>query len=191
MRRRLLAVATRLFAERGIDRTSLRDVADAAHVTERLLHRHYAGKAALLDAVCARAARRDADRLERIAARPVPVVERVRAAAADAVAAAVSEPDDTTVVFRAYRPAVAERCRAVRAARHRYRVLFRALIAEGQRSGAFTTQVPADIVVDFFLGSVHHLSTWYRPADGRSVSDVGSVYADQLLDALRAARPAA
>ncbi|WP_158562824.1 TetR/AcrR family transcriptional regulator [Marinitenerispora sediminis] len=185
VRRRLLAAASALFARRGFERTSLRDVAEAAHVSEAVLRRHFGDTDALLDAICVRAARAEAGRLERIAAAPRPVAERVRAAAADAVVAAICDPDDDAAVYRAHSPAVADRRREVRAARHRYQVLFRALIAEGQGSGAFSAQVPPDTVVDFFLGSVHHLSTWYRPANRRSAAEVGDYYAGQLVDALR------
>ncbi|XES00473.1 hypothetical protein HEP87_59920 [Streptomyces sp. S1D4-11] len=34
---------------------------------------------------------------------------------------------------------------------------------EGQKKGVFSTATPADLVVDYHFGSVHHLSTWYRP----------------------------
>jgi len=40
----IVAAATRLFAERGIDATSMRDIADAAGIREAAIYRHFANK---------------------------------------------------------------------------------------------------------------------------------------------------
>jgi len=50
-RRRLLGVATHLFGTVGYGRTTLEDVARSADVTPSVLARHFADKAALLDAL--------------------------------------------------------------------------------------------------------------------------------------------
>jgi hypothetical protein len=76
----------------------------------------------------------------------------------------------------------------VRAERRRYHERFRAMVEEGQASGLFRDGVPADLVVDFFFGSVHHLGTWYRRNGPLSGEDVGRHFADLLLASLRPAR---
>jgi AcrR family transcriptional regulator len=43
----IVAAATSLFAKRGVDATSMRDVADAAGVREAAIYRHFRGKEAL------------------------------------------------------------------------------------------------------------------------------------------------
>jgi AcrR family transcriptional regulator len=48
----LLRVAEALFAERGYDRVTVRDVADAAGVNVATLHLHWKNKATLYEAVC-------------------------------------------------------------------------------------------------------------------------------------------
>jgi hypothetical protein len=40
-------------------------------------------------------------------------------------------------------------------------------------------------VVDYHFGSVHHLSTWYRPAGPLTKQQVADHLADLLLRALR------
>jgi AcrR family transcriptional regulator len=47
-RQGLQAAADRLFAERGFEATTVRDIADAAGVTERTFFRYFAGKEALI-----------------------------------------------------------------------------------------------------------------------------------------------
>jgi len=73
----------------------------------------------------------------------------------------------------------------VRAERRKYHERFRGLVEEGQASGEFRTDKPADVVVDFFFGSVHHLGSWYRRGGSLSARQIGDHYADLLLDALR------
>lgn len=46
-KRRILRAALRLFAQQGLDGTSIRDIAAAAGTTNPALYRHYAGKDAL------------------------------------------------------------------------------------------------------------------------------------------------
>ena len=53
----LTTAALRLFAEKGIRGTSVRDIADAAGVTEGALYRHFAGKGPLAQSLFAECAR--------------------------------------------------------------------------------------------------------------------------------------
>jgi AcrR family transcriptional regulator len=53
----LTTAALRLFAEKGIRGTSVRDIADAAGVTEGALYRHFAGKDMLAQSLFAECAR--------------------------------------------------------------------------------------------------------------------------------------
>ncbi len=50
-RRRILDASIDLFAEKGYDRTSIRDIAKAVGITESAVYRHYEGKDAILQAV--------------------------------------------------------------------------------------------------------------------------------------------
>lgn len=47
----ILKEATRLFAESGFDKVTIKDLADACHITEPALYRHFASKDAIYDAV--------------------------------------------------------------------------------------------------------------------------------------------
>ncbi|ACL16215.1 TetR/AcrR family transcriptional regulator [Methanosphaerula palustris] len=50
-REKIFDAAVDLFAERGFDRTSVRDIAKAVGVTESAVYRHYPGKDAILEAI--------------------------------------------------------------------------------------------------------------------------------------------
>ncbi|WP_393916310.1 TetR/AcrR family transcriptional regulator [Halostreptopolyspora alba] len=181
----MLAVATRLFAEKGFDRTSVQEIVDAAEVTKGAMYHYFDSKDDLLAEVYARVLRMQMTRLEEIAAAGGTVTERVRRAASDVVVTTIANLDDATIFFRSLHQLTAAKQREVRTKRRRYHELFRSLILEGQEQGVFADHVPADLVVDFYFGSVHHLSTWYRTDGELTPTEVGDHYARLLLDALR------
>jgi len=93
--------------------------------------------------------------------------------------------DDNTIFLQSMHQLSPDKQKAVRAERRKYHERFRGLIEEGQASGEFRTDKPADVVVDFFFGSVHHLGSWYRRSGSLTARQIGDHYADLLLDALR------
>src|SRR4030042_2279296 len=50
-RNKIFHAAVDLFAERGYDRTSVRDIASAVGITERAVYGHYPSKESILDAI--------------------------------------------------------------------------------------------------------------------------------------------
>ncbi|GHF40608.1 TetR family transcriptional regulator [Streptomyces mashuensis] len=183
--RRLLAAATRLFAERGYDRTSVQDIVEAAGVTKGALYHYFGSKDDLLHEIYGRVLRLQQERLDALAGADAPVEQRLRDAAADVVVTTVENLDDTTIFFRSMHHLSPEKLRQVRAERRRYHERFRALVEEGQRTGVFSTATPADLVVDYHFGSVHHLGNWYRPDGEFGPRQVADHLADLLMRSLR------
>ena len=182
---RLLAAATRLFAERGFDRTSVQEIVEAAGVTKGALYHYFGSKDDLLHEVYGRLLRLQQERLDTFASEDAPVDQRLRAAAADVVVTTIEHLDDAKIFFRSMHQLSPEKNKQVRAERRRYHEQFRSLIEEGQRSGVFSSATPADLVVDYHFGSVHHLSSWYNPEGPLSPQQVADHLADLLLRALR------
>ncbi|WP_275467752.1 TetR/AcrR family transcriptional regulator [Streptomyces noursei] len=182
---RLLATATRLFAEQGYDRTSVQEIVDAAGVTKGALYHYFGSKEDLLHEVYGRVLRLQQERLDRFADADAPVEQRLRDAAADVVVTTIENLDDTKIFFRSMHHLSPEKDKQVRAERRRYHERFRALVEEGQNTGVFSADVPADLVVDYHFGSVHHLGTWYREDGPLSPQQVADHLAGLLLRALR------
>lgn len=185
VRRRLLAEATRLFADKGFENTSVQEIVSAAGVTKGAMYHYFDSKDDLLHEVYARVLRLQTDRLDRFADAPGPVADRVRAAAADVIVTTIENLDDFKIFFRSMHQLAPETQRSVRAERRRYHERFRDLIGEGRRTGVFRDDIPADLVVDYFFGSVHHLGTWYRPDGALSAKEIGDHFAGLLLASLR------
>ncbi|MEO3808209.1 TetR/AcrR family transcriptional regulator [Sphaerisporangium sp. B11E5] len=185
MRRRLLAEATRLFAAKGFENTSVQEIVSAAGVTKGAMYHYFGSKDDLLREVYARVLRLQTDRLDRFADAPGPVAGRVHAAAADVIMTTIDNLDDFKIFFRSMHQLAPETQKSVRAERRRYHERFRDLLGEGQRSGVFRDDIPADLVVDYFFGSVHHLGSWYRADGALSAKEIGDHFADLLLASLR------
>ncbi len=183
--RHLVAVATRLFAERGFEGTSVQAVVDAAGVTKGAMYHYFASKDDLLHEIYARVLRLQMERLETFAGADLPVTERVRAAAADVVETSIANFDDTVIFFRSLHQLSPEKQAEVRAERRRYHERFVLLVREGQRAGVFRPEVPVPLVVDYFFGAVHHLWSWYRKDGELSPEQVGGHFAGLLLSSLR------
>ncbi|GAA0844167.1 TetR/AcrR family transcriptional regulator [Streptosporangium amethystogenes subsp. fukuiense] len=185
VRQRLLGEATRLFAERGFEGTSVQGIVSAAGVTKGAMYHYFDSKDDLLREIYGRVLRMQMERLTHFAESSGPVAERLHTAAADVVATTVENLDDSKIFFRSMHLLAPDIRKVVRAERRRYHERFRDLVIEGQQEGTFRKDVPADIVVDFFFGSVHHLGTWYSPEGPLSGSELGAHFADLLLTSLR------
>ncbi|WBB60239.1 TetR/AcrR family transcriptional regulator [Streptomyces sp. WMMC500] len=182
---RLLAAATRLFAERGFDRTSVQELVEAAGVTKGALYHYFGSKDDLLHEIYGRLLRLQQERLDHFAALDAPVEYRLREAAADVVVTTVDHHEDALIFFRSMHMLSPEKSKEVRAERRRYHERFRSLIEEGQATGVFSTVTPADLVVDYHFGALHHLGSWYRRDGPMSAREVGDHLAELLMRALR------
>ncbi|MER6574929.1 TetR/AcrR family transcriptional regulator [Nonomuraea sp. NPDC001023] len=184
VRQRLLAEATRLFAARGFEGTSVQEIVQAAGVTKGAMYHYFDSKDDLLHEIYARLLRMQMDRLTRIADGPGTIRERLHRAAADVVETTTANLDDSKIFFRSMHLLATEKQKTVRAERRRYHERFRDLVAEGQRTGVLSDRVPAELVVDYFFGSVHHLGTWFHADGPLTGAQVGKHFADLLLNSL-------
>ncbi|WP_113704340.1 TetR/AcrR family transcriptional regulator [Nonomuraea lactucae] len=184
VRDRLLSEATRLFAERGFEGTSVQEIVVAAGVTKGAMYHYFTSKDDLLHEIYGRVLRMQMARLTRIADGPGTLAERLHAAAADVVETSTANLDDSKIFFRSMHLLAPETQKSVRAERRRYHERFRDMVAQGQLEGTFSDRVPAELVVDYFFGSVHHLGTWFHANGTLTGAQVGKHFADLLLASL-------
>lgn len=185
---RIYEAAEASFIEKGYERTTLKDIAQAAGVPIGNVYYHYENKEALfleivLDNV-ARAARSVAE----IAQRPVPVTDRIHAAILDLVSSSVNSPTVAMLgsieeILDALSP---ENAKLVVAARRRYEATFRALVAEGMADGVLADIDPG-VAAYAVLGMATSCKRWFRRNGRVSLSTVARIYADLGLRALGAA----
>ncbi|MGJ7512562.1 TetR/AcrR family transcriptional regulator [Variovorax sp. GT1P44] len=187
----LLAIARRLFARDGYERTSMRDISEAADITKAALYYYFPNKEALYERV---------------------VLDSMQSLVDD-VSAAVAAADSPTARIRAFMRSSAEvfdlardrwiaGSRAFReggrrgqhlaavALRDRYESLLRQCISEGIASGEVRAIDPA-IAGCFLLSGLNQMTNWHRP-DGRlGVAEVMRQFLDMALHGLLAEAPPA
>ena len=184
---RLIAAATELFAAKGFDRVAVQEVVDRAGVTKGAMYHYFGSKDDLLHEIYGSVLRMQTERLEKIASGDGPVAERLHAAAADVIVTSIENFDQAKVYFRSADHLAEDKRLEVRAERRRYHERFRALVEEGQSTGVFREDVPADVAVHHYFGAVHHLGTWYHVDGPLSAEDIARHYADLLMGSLRVA----
>ena len=182
----ILDTALRLFKQRGYQATGVDLIVEETGLAKTTLYRHFASKDDLLYEIYHRLLSRQTERLNAIADSPGPAAERVRAAAADVVESTLDSIEEAIVSFRSVHMLPNPQRAQVRAERRRYHERFRALVEEGQQDGAFRKDVPADLAVHFFFGSVNQLGTWYHREGGLTRQQIAEHYADLFLASLRA-----
>jgi AcrR family transcriptional regulator len=182
---RLIDAATRLFADKGYDRVAVQEIVDLAGVTKGAMYHYFGSKDDLLHEIYGSLLRMQTERLERFASGSAPVADRLHAAALDVVVTSVENFDQAKVYFRSADHLAEDKRLRMRSERRRYHERFRSLVEEGQEEGVFRSDVPADLTVHYFFGTVHHLGTWYHADGPLTAKQVGRHYADLLLASLR------
>jgi AcrR family transcriptional regulator len=186
VKERLLRVATRLFARHGFEGTSVQDIVDAAGVTKGAMYHYYGSKDDLLFEVYHQLLTMQMSHLTDIVKGSGTPEERLRDAAIDVVESSLANLDELIVFFRSLHMLPDDRQTQVRAERRAYHDVFRGLVEEGMAAGTFRTEVPADVIVHYFLSAVNQLGSWFRPDGQLTARQVGEQYAELLLGGLRA-----
>ncbi len=182
---RLLAASLRLFAQQGFESTSVQEIVAAAGVTKGAMYHYFASKDDLLYEIYHRLLGLQTERLNAIADGPGTAAQRVRAAAADVVESTLCSLEEAIVSFRSIHMLPDPQRTQVRSERRRYHERFRALVEEGQREGAFRKDVPADVAVHFFFGSVNELGTWYHREGELTRGQIAEHYAELFVAGLQ------
>jgi AcrR family transcriptional regulator len=185
MPERLLDVATRLFAEKGFEGTSVQEIVAAAGVTKGAMYHYFSSKDDLLYEIYHRVLALQMKRLESFAGGPGTVEERLRGAATDVIETSLLHMDELKVFFHSLHLLPADRRATVRAERRRYHDLFRALVEEGQQAGDFRGDIPADIAVQYFLSALNLIGTWYHPGGRLRSEAVSDAYVELLFGGLK------
>ena len=98
-REEIIAIATRLFVERGHAEVSTRLIARAANISQPTLYSHFSGKDELLDEICCRWFEVLHARLARAAAFKGTPVERLRRGCRSYIDLAWGQPDQYFIAF--------------------------------------------------------------------------------------------
>src|SRR4051812_31517128 len=177
--------AGRLFAEKGVEATTVREIVEVAGGAKGGLYHYFESKDDLLFEIYAAMLRMQTRRMVTIAESDLPLAERLHAIIADVVVTSVADLDAATVFFQSFPLLEKSKQVQVRAERRTYHERVRDLVSEGQRTGVFRADVPADLVINYHFGAIHRLGMWYHAEGELSGEQVADHFAGLMLRSLR------
>jgi AcrR family transcriptional regulator len=184
----ILRAAARLFRERGVTDTGMREIAGAADLSAANLYYYFRGKDEILFYCQDRAL--DSMLASIAHARRVggPVAERLHTVLVTHTRTLLGEVDGASahVLVDALPPPMREK---IVKKRDRYERALRRLVDEGVTSGEFVT-MPAPIVTRAILGALNLTVTWFRPDGAMTADQVGDVMARYLVRGIVSRSPA-
>jgi AcrR family transcriptional regulator len=191
----LLAIARRLFAHKGYDRTALRDIAEVAGITKAALYYYFPNKDALFERVVLESLQMLVDDVSAAVARETTPTARIRAFM-EASAACIDYGRDRWIAgSNAFWQGAKDGQRlAALQLRDGYEGLLRKCIVEGMASGELRAADPA-MVGRFLLSALNHMPRWHKPDGKLSARQVMLQFLDMalyglVLDAPAVAAPA-
>jgi AcrR family transcriptional regulator len=184
-REELLAIAARLFAERGFKNTTVRDIADAAGILSGSLYHHFDSKEAMVDELLDTFQTelwKKYDEIEASDLTPRGKLEAIVRASFDAIdhhhsEVAIFQNDATHLV-------TFERFAYLDERNNKFRKLWTGLLEAGVASGELRADLDIELVYRFLRDTVWVAVRWYRPGGELSPSDVADQYLTILLEGL-------
>jgi len=185
----LVAVAARLFAERGYHGTSMADLAEAMGVQKGSLYSLTGSKQDLLVVVTREGATAFHTSLDRVPEDADPLA-RIGAALRGHLAVVAEQADTATVFTREWRFLEEPELTAFRDERRRYETRWRSLLAEAAERGMLRADLDFEATVLLVLSAANWAYTWIRP--GADTDALADRFFAVLLDGVRgyATRPA-
>lgn len=163
--------ARRLFSERGVDATSMQEIADALGLHKSTLYHHVRSKEDLLERSC----RTTLDHLgksldEAVARSDLSAAARLRLAFDGAVAVALDDVVGTNIVITLRSTSAIGR--TVRGWRAAYEERFADLVRDAQLAGGVRDDVDPALFARVLLGTINGVVTWYREGDRFSADEI-------------------
>lgn len=186
----LLAIARRLFAQHGFDRTSLRDIAEAANITKAALYYYFPNKDALYERIVLESVQLLHDHVATAVAWAQGPTARVRAFMEASAHVQDHGRDRWIAGSNAFWQAATggQRMAALKL-RDSYEGLLRQCIAEAIAAGEMRPVDPA-MAGRFLLSALNQMPRWHKAEGPLSAVEVMQQFLDMLLNGLVIGAPA-
>ena len=185
-RTELVAVAARLFSERGYHGTSMQDLGTALGILRGSLYAHIGSKEELLFDVVSQGADRFLDRGRAARATEGTWSDRLRALLVGHVETAAQHLEASTVFLNEWRYLSPELREIVQAKRDEYEAMVREIIEQGVESGEFRADADVRFAATLVLSAGNWTYTWYRPGGDLTPTEVGERFAELVTKGLEA-----
>ena len=180
-RERILTEASRLFAERGYDGTSISELTEATGLAAGGLYHYIEGKDDLLIAICDELLEPLLERAREIVAADAPPVEQLRELVEAWVGHVVAHRHHM-LVFTQERQAIERqpRWRHVRSQRKAFEKILDEVLARGEADGTMTF-ADRRLSLLALLGMANYTPQWVRPNGRLSAAEIADGYCALVL----------
>lgn len=184
-RAELLDLAARLFADRGMRATTVRDIADAAGILSGSLYHHFDSKESMADEILR-------GFLDDLFTRYREIVESGRSAR-DTLEAlvevsfeAIDASHSAVAIYQAEAKHLrtSERFAYIDERNTEFRTMWHGVLEAGARDGSFRPDIDVELVYRFLRDTVWIAVRWYRPGGALSAHTVAKQYLAIVLDGL-------
>ena len=184
-REQIIDIACRLFARRGYEGTSLRDIAEEAKITKAALYYHFPNKEALYHRIVLDSLRALIEHVRAavdMAPSPIEKVRQFMLVSADFMDA---DRDSWMAGSNAFWMGAETEPRTLAVAlRNEYEAMLRTCITEAINSGEFRKSNVA-MTGRFLLSALNQISRWHNPKGAMSIREVIGQYLDMALHGLQ------
>ncbi|NDK88274.1 TetR/AcrR family transcriptional regulator [Gordonia desulfuricans] len=168
----LLAVAVKVFNEKGYDGTSMDVLADRLGLSKSSIYHHVSGKQELLELALNRALNALFAATTESGSTEGPYIDRLKYLARRSVEILIAELPYVTLLLRVRGNSAVER-RAL-ARRREFDAFVTDLVEQAVREGDLDPDIDPALVARLLFGTVNSLIEWYRPragADADTIAD--------------------
>jgi AcrR family transcriptional regulator len=188
-RAELLALAARMFAERGLKATTVRDIADAAGILSGSLYHHFDSKESMVDEILRGFLDALFARYRQIAAQglqPREALEQIVVASFEAI----DSHRDAVAIYQAEAAHLAdeERFGYINELLQEFRTLWHTVLRDGVADGSFRADLDVDLAYRFMRDTVWVAVRWYRPGGTLDIDVVAQQYLSIVLDGIATRR---
>lgn len=184
-REQLLAIAARLFAEKGFRNTTVRDIADAAGILSGSLYHHFDSKESMVDELLKAFQEPLFAAYDEVLASDADVRIKLEQAVRLSFRSIDEHPDEVAIFQNdAAFLGASERFDYLAERNAQSREVWLTLLTEGIESGALREDLDAELVYRFIRDTIWVAVRWYKPGGKLTHDDVADQYLAILLDGI-------
>ncbi|MFB9728843.1 TetR/AcrR family transcriptional regulator [Haloechinothrix salitolerans] len=186
-RAELLALACKLFAERGFRATTVRDIAEEAGILSGSLYHHFDSKESMIDELLRGFQDELFGRYREIVAKRLGPRETLRAVIT-ASFESIHKHHDEVAIYQNESQYLGQfpRFSYLEERNAEFRDLWTSILADGVRSGDFRSDLDIEVTYRFIRDTVWVAVRWYSPGGSLTAEDVAEQYLRILLDGISA-----
>jgi AcrR family transcriptional regulator len=180
----MVAVAARLFSERGYHGTSMQHLAEALGLQRGSLYAHIGSKEELLFDVVNEGADRFIERGETAFKLEAIASLRLRRLLVGHIETAIEHLDAATVFLNEWRYLSSDLRAIVQEKRDAYEAMVRGIIEDGIAAGEFRDDADVRFAARLVLSAGNWTYAWYRPGGELGPTEIGQKFAELLIKGL-------